>query len=204
MSRDEEHVKMRILKATRKLAALKGFDSTTIREICGEAEANIALVSYYYGGKEQLFQAMIETFVPVRPFSESLQQQELHPVPGIQKLVERLFKLWQEDPEISFILHQEFALRSERMELIQRYTLPAWRLLRHYLQQGREQGVFYFQSLDLALLQMMGGIVFASNTAKSHPVLPLLSEPPLSPAQQLEQITTSLLWSVGYREADHV
>ncbi|WP_322906925.1 helix-turn-helix domain-containing protein [Paenibacillus campi] len=198
MNKDEEHVKLRILKATRKLAAARGFDATTVREICREADANISLVSYYYGGKEQLFEAMLAAFLLGKPFSDALRQKELDPVSGVQKLVARLFELWQHDPEISIILHQEFALRSERIEVIQRYTLPAWSLLRHYLEQGRAEGLFHFRSLDLALLQMIGSIIFASNTVKSYPVMPLLDEQPLAPEEHLTQLTGSLLASVGY------
>lgn len=198
VTKDEEHVKLRILKATRKLAAARGFDVTTVREICREADANISLVSYYYGGKEQLFEAMLDEFMLGRQFSDALRQEGLDPVTGLERLVARLFALWQQDPEISLILHQEFALRSERIAIIQRYTLPAWSLLRHYLEQGKAQGIFHFQSLDLALLQMTGSIVFSSNAAKSYPMLPILDEQPLSPYEHLEQLTSSLLASVGY------
>jgi TetR/AcrR family transcriptional regulator, upper aerobic nicotinate degradation pathway regulator len=199
--KDEEHVKLRILKATRKLAASRGFDATTVREICREADANISLVSYYYGGKEQLFEAMLDEFMLGKPFSDALRQENLDPVDGVEKLVARLFELWQQDPEISLILHQEFALRSERIEIIQRYTLPAWSLLRHYLEQGRQEGLFHFQSLDLALLQMTGSIVFASNAAKAYPMMPLLDEQPLPPHEHLAQLTGSLLASVGYHRS---
>lgn len=198
MHKDDEHVKMRILQAAKKLSAARGFEATTIREICKEAHANISLVSYYYGGKEHLFEAMLQQFIPFPLFSEHIRQEEADPVKGIQRLVERLFDFGQQDPEISNILHQEFALRSERIVVIQKYTFPAWQLLHHYLHEGREQGIFHFSSLNQAFLQVMGSILFGSNTSKSYPYLPLLDGEVLTREQQLSQLTNYILAGIGY------
>ena len=43
----QENSKEKILKAAIKLFAEKGFDGTSIREICKEAEVNICMISYY-------------------------------------------------------------------------------------------------------------------------------------------------------------
>src|SRR5690606_12967266 len=57
--------KQRILHAAKRLFATQGFDGTTVRQICEEASANVALVSYYFGGKEKVFEEVLRTFVPV-------------------------------------------------------------------------------------------------------------------------------------------
>ena len=44
-----------ILKAAKKLFAAKGFGAATVRDICTEAGANIALVSRYFGSKSGLY-----------------------------------------------------------------------------------------------------------------------------------------------------
>lgn len=44
-----------ILDAAKKLFAAKGFDAATVRDICTEAGANIALVSRYFGSKGELY-----------------------------------------------------------------------------------------------------------------------------------------------------
>ena len=44
-----------ILKAAKKIFAAKGFDAATVRDICTEAGANIALVSRYFGSKSGLY-----------------------------------------------------------------------------------------------------------------------------------------------------
>ena len=44
-----------ILEAAKKIFAAKGFGAATVRDICTEAGANIALVSRYFGSKSGLY-----------------------------------------------------------------------------------------------------------------------------------------------------
>lgn len=59
----DETSKQRILNAATKLFATKGFDGTSIREICKEADANICMISYYWGGKKELYQGILENLI---------------------------------------------------------------------------------------------------------------------------------------------
>ncbi|MCO6453979.1 MAG: CerR family C-terminal domain-containing protein [Pirellulaceae bacterium] len=45
----------RILQAAGRVFADKGFQAATVRDICQEAEVNIAAVNYYFGEKQQLY-----------------------------------------------------------------------------------------------------------------------------------------------------
>jgi AcrR family transcriptional regulator len=47
--------RQRLLEAAEEIFAEKGFKSTSIREICSRAEANIAAVNYHFGDKERLY-----------------------------------------------------------------------------------------------------------------------------------------------------
>ena len=49
-----------ILKSAVELFGEKGFDNTTIRDICKHADANIAAVNYHFKGKIGLGEAVIE------------------------------------------------------------------------------------------------------------------------------------------------
>ena len=57
---DSENTKEHILKVATKLFAHKGYEGTSVREICKTAGVNIALISYYWGGKEELFDAVVK------------------------------------------------------------------------------------------------------------------------------------------------
>lgn len=45
----------RILEAAGQLFAERGFEATTVRDICQAAGANVAAVNYYFGDKERLY-----------------------------------------------------------------------------------------------------------------------------------------------------
>ncbi|WP_431212540.1 TetR family transcriptional regulator [Puia sp. P3] len=56
MSDKREH----ILTSAEKLFAEKGFDGTSVRDIAQLAGVNLAMISYYFGSKEKLLEALIE------------------------------------------------------------------------------------------------------------------------------------------------
>ena len=61
--KQEEKSKQRILEAATKLFAQKGFDGVGIREICKAADANICMISYFWGGKEGLYRGILDDLV---------------------------------------------------------------------------------------------------------------------------------------------
>ena len=59
----DENSKTRILEAATALFAQKGFEGTSIREICKKANVNLCMISYYWGGKQELYQGIIENLI---------------------------------------------------------------------------------------------------------------------------------------------
>ena len=59
----DENSKTRILEAATVLFARKGFDGTSIREICKAADVNLCMISYYWGGKQELYQGIIDNLI---------------------------------------------------------------------------------------------------------------------------------------------
>ncbi len=60
---EKEKSKVRILNSAIKLFAQKGYDGVGIREICKDANANICMISYFWGGKEGLYKGIIDSLV---------------------------------------------------------------------------------------------------------------------------------------------
>src|SRR6201996_1683159 len=49
-----------ILVVAEQLFGEKGFDGTSVRDIAQAAGVNLAMISYYFGSKEKLLEAMVE------------------------------------------------------------------------------------------------------------------------------------------------
>ena len=55
----EEDNKERLLQAAIQLFAEQSFDAVSIRQIASTAQVNSAMISYYFGSKQKLFEAAI-------------------------------------------------------------------------------------------------------------------------------------------------
>ncbi|WP_295365229.1 CerR family C-terminal domain-containing protein [uncultured Succinivibrio sp.] len=62
-SETKEKSKQRIIKAATRLFAQKGYDGVSIRKICREANANICMISYFWNGKEGLYQGILDDLI---------------------------------------------------------------------------------------------------------------------------------------------
>ncbi len=51
--------KVLIMEVAEKLFAENGFDGTSVRQIAKAADINVAMISYYFGSKEKLLEAML-------------------------------------------------------------------------------------------------------------------------------------------------
>lgn len=56
----ESDTRLRLIEAAGQLFAEKGYDATTVRDICIKAGANIASVNYHFSGKLELYEATFQ------------------------------------------------------------------------------------------------------------------------------------------------
>src|SRR5689334_19678053 len=89
---------IQIMEAAETLFADKGFAGTSVRDIAETAGVNLAMISYYFGSKEKLMEAMFSyRGQHFRIQLESiLQNKELAPLQKVEKLIDdyidRIFK----------------------------------------------------------------------------------------------------------------
>lgn len=51
-----------LLQAAKRVFAQKGFEGATVKDLADEAGVNVSLISYHFGGKENLYRACLESF----------------------------------------------------------------------------------------------------------------------------------------------
>lgn len=82
---------VQILEAAEKLFSDKGFDGTSVRDIAEKAGVNLAMISYYFGSKEKMMEAMFsyrsESFK--LQLETMIRNNELEPMQKVEYLIDQ-------------------------------------------------------------------------------------------------------------------
>lgn len=160
-----KEVKDQILRAAKTLFAKKGYDGTSVRQICEEANVSLALVSYHFGGKENVFAAL---FDPLRHTLDA--QIDLTDSLGALTDFATSFVLHRyEEYELINILQQELLMKSARLEMLTDVFLPSWEQLRVILLACREQRTIDYPSVDMAVNFVMGTLMYSITNPLLNP-----------------------------------
>ncbi len=193
--------KTRILEAARKLFAQQGFDGTSVKQICEAAEVNISLVSYYFGGKENVLSALFQTdFFDSSLFLEDEFTDD--PILGIQEIARSIISLRIHNPDIMTILHREILNQTPRNSEIESYIYPIWNRLRSHLETGLAKGLFQFQSLDQIFQLVVSTIIFPR--INPNFLKPLLSEDISGSEELINNTMEFILRGLGYSPDNNV
>jgi AcrR family transcriptional regulator len=156
-------VRAALLAAARNLFAGRGFHEVSTREIALAAGVNPAMIHYYFGDKEGLYRAMLET-VFERLVGEVRQVAASPGETGpIAEIVELYAETLTRDPWIPRLMIREVLSDGApfREEFIERFAGPASVLVPSVMQHEKEAARLR-QNLDprLAALSLMGMILF--------------------------------------------
>ncbi|MEI6947682.1 TetR family transcriptional regulator [Paraflavisolibacter sp. H34] len=144
MSYSEKQVQ--ILNTAEKLFACKGFDGTSVRDIAEAAGINIAMISYYFGSKEKLMQALFEhrANTMVLQIESLLKNDQLSPEEKLFVMIEsHVDRIFSRQSFFKIMLSEQLLDKSElircHVSSIKQRTIEAIdRLIRH----GQDQGAF--------------------------------------------------------------
>lgn len=115
MSDKREH----ILVVAEELFGEKGFDGTSVRDIAQSAGVNLAMISYYFGSKEKLLEALVvfRAEYSYGILEELNKDQSLHPWDKIDRLVDFYVDRILNNLRFHNIMYQEAsAVRSEEIK----------------------------------------------------------------------------------------
>jgi AcrR family transcriptional regulator len=159
MSDKREH----ILLIAERLFGEKGFDGTSVRDIAQSAGVNLAMISYYFGSKEKLLEAMIQ-FRSEYIFGileELNKDQSLSPWDKIDRLVDFYVDRILNNLPFHNIMHQEAtAFRSDEIkEKIIALKMRNLEQITKIISDGQEKKLFRRVDIAMTVGTIMGTIL---------------------------------------------
>lgn len=170
-----------ILQVTEKLFSEHGFDGTSVRDIASAANINIAMISYYFGSKEKLLEALIIYRISdMRLLIENLFKENLNPFEKIDRLIALYIKRINENKGMYQIIHFEISSKKREIncEAFTKVKKENLETLKNIISEGQEQGLFSKNILvELIPPTILGTYFhFQMNRPFYHEILGLTSE----------------------------
>ena len=144
--RDPERTRARILEAARVEFARRGLGGARVDQITARAGSNKRMIYYYFGNKEALFLAALESaYEHIRVAEQSLKLTDLDPRQGMRKMVQFTWEYYLAHPEFITLLNSENLHRARHLKKskeIQAMNSPLIAILKNLLARGQRAGVF--------------------------------------------------------------
>lgn len=154
---DYNDKQVQIMEAAEKLFAARGFDGTSVRDIAEVAGVNLAMISYYFGSKEKLFEAMFayrSEFFKLQ-LESMLQNKELTPIEKINLLIDQYVnKLTNQQCFHRIMVREQMVNKNEFITAqISELKIRNQALIKQLISEGQEKGIFN-KEVDIPLLMM--------------------------------------------------
>src|SRR6266404_394962 len=116
-TRDAERTRSAILEAATQEFARHGLGGARVDRIADRAKTNKRMLYYYFGGKEDLFLAVLErAYEHIRGEEQQLHLTNLPPVAGVTELVVFTWNYFVAHPEFMTLLNSENLHRAEHLK----------------------------------------------------------------------------------------
>ncbi|MBE7173885.1 MAG: TetR/AcrR family transcriptional regulator [Williamsia sp.] len=157
-----------IMQKAIELFSTYGFDNTPIRELCQRAGVNIAMINYYFGSKEGLFEAIIEYKSHyMKELLQGLQADtSMTEMEKVNLLIDQYVNRIWSHPLFHKILHQEMMLKSrpEVNRIIEKMFSRNMQFIKSILEDGMKKGIFRKIDPEFTIASMLGTINHFMNT----------------------------------------
>ncbi|MEO5674399.1 MAG: TetR family transcriptional regulator [Chitinophagales bacterium] len=160
--------KEQILEVAEELFARHGFEGTSVRELAKKAGINIAMISYYFGSKEKLFEELVEYRAGfMRERLQMLSHDEkFDPMTKIGIMIDFYVERIVTNNKFSRILHRELSLqqRSEMHSAIADILLRNLYEIRKIINDGVRKKIFKKVDAELVIATIIGTLTQATHS----------------------------------------
>lgn len=151
-----------IIETALDLFAAKGFEGTSIRDIADKASVNLAMVNYYFGSKEKLFENIVKekTAVTRARLDEILHNKELGSIEKINAVIDSYSEKLFTHRTLHRLIQQELILnlREQLQSSIVEILYPNSQFIKNIIEAGIKKGEFKKVDVELTIATMMGTI----------------------------------------------
>ena len=156
--RDAAKTRNQILQIAAKEFADQGYAGARVDQIAARTRTTKRMIYYYFGGKEQLYVAVLEqAYAAIRQAEQEIDVEHLDPTSAIRRLAQLTFDHHESNPDFIRLVSIENIHRAEhlaRSEHLTNFNTPAIELITRILDRGRTSGAFT-RDVDAVDLHMM-------------------------------------------------
>ena len=146
---------LKIIETAECLFADKGYDGTSVRDIADEAGINVAMISYYFGSKEKLLEALFSYRAEgtVQKLESMLQDRVLTPLEKVNIMIDYYIDKFQTQQCFFRIMMREqvASQRGVTAGLIQHFKKRNQQLVKQLIHEGQKTGEFN-KNIDVPIL----------------------------------------------------
>jgi AcrR family transcriptional regulator len=169
--RDPERTRTEILDVATSEFADRGYAGARVDEIAARMRTTKRMIYYYFGGKEQLFIAVLErAYAAIREAEQAVQVDELEPLAALRRIAELTFDHHESHPDFIRLVSIENIHRAQHVAkspAISNLGTPAIDVLARILERGRAEGVIR-REIDAVDLHMMISAFCVFRVANRH------------------------------------
>lgn len=151
-----------VIQSAIKLFSVQGFEGTSVREIAADANINVAMINYYFGSKEKLFENVVEykTSFLKGVFADLINNTALTPMEKIDIIIDSTIEKKFSNASFHHLLHRELSLerRPQMRDAICDILLRNMTSVKTIIQNGINDGIFNPVDVELTLTTMLGTI----------------------------------------------
>jgi AcrR family transcriptional regulator len=151
-----------IITAAMNLFGQKGFEGTSVREIASGAGVNLAMINYYFGTKEKLFENVVEYKASYLQgvFEELVNNKLLSQIEKLDVVIDSYIDRMFHSPQFHHLLHRELSLenRPQMKDAIADILLRNFVFLKAIIQNGIDSGEFNPVDIELTIATLIGTI----------------------------------------------
>jgi len=154
--------KEHIISTAIELFAERGFEGTSIRDLAAKADVNIAMVNYYFGSKDKLFEAMVvqKASYMREKLEEIANDKSKSEIEKMDTVIEAYVNRILSQHQYHSIIHQELMLKQREevhnsiISIFSKNTL----IIKSIIEQGIKKKLFKKVDPELTFATILGTI----------------------------------------------